>query len=223
MEVKSWKMENQNKTFNAWVVYQAINAHFTREYDYFKYNGKLNMTESSMERQFQKSESGGRYSAQRAIFSDLGKMFKHREDLVFFYLSQFSNMGYVEDITYPSSFDSDVYEQYKERMNNFHFHLKRDMEVILKYMYDKCLKFDELFVAEKINHPPILKLGLSRQISLESFTTLDIVLNFLPQMEKKLIDPASKDFIKLVRNYKPFLSIDFEKERKIIRDIIYEN
>ena len=87
--------------------------------------------------------------------------------------------------------------------------------------YDKT--FDELFVAEQINHPPILKLGLSRTISVETFTTLDIILNFLPQMEKKLIDPASKDFIKLIRSYKPFLAIGVEKEKKIIRDILYAN
>ena len=102
-------------------------------------------------------------------------------------------------------------------MNNFHFHLKRDIEVISKYMEEDCKTFDELFVAEKVNHPAILKLGLSRRISLETFTTLDIILNFLPQMEKKLIDPASKDFIKLVRNYKPFLSINVAKEKKIIK------
>ena len=105
-------------------------------------------------------------------------------------------------------------------MNNFHFHLKRDIEVISKYMEEDCKTFDELFVAEKVNHPAILKLGLSRRISLETFTTLDIILNFLPQMEKKLIDPASKDFIKLVRNYKPFLSINVAKEKKIIKDTL---
>ena len=105
-------------------------------------------------------------------------------------------------------------------MNNFHFHLKRDIEVVIKYMEENCKTFDELFVAEKVNHPAILKLGLSRRISLETFTTLDIILKFLPQMEKKLIDPASKDFIKLVRDYKPFLSIDVEKEKKIIKDTL---
>ena len=213
MEVKM-----ENKTFSAWITYQAINAHFTREYDYFKYNGKLNMTEYSMEKQFNKHESGGKFSAQRTIFSNLGKTFKYKEDLVFFYLSQFTN-----NITYPSCFDSDLYEDYKERMNNFHFYLKRDIEEIIQYMEEYDKTFDELFIAEQVNHPAILKLGLSRRISLETFTTLDIVLNFLPQMEKKLIDPASKDFIKLVKNYKPFLSIDVEKEKKIIRDILYEN
>ena len=59
-----------------------------------------------------------------------------------------------------------------------------------------------------------------KTISLETFTTLDIMLDFLTPFEKKLIDPASKDFIKLVRNYKPFLSISVEKEKKIIMDVL---
>ena len=184
-------MEVKKKTFKAWITYQAIQAHFTREYDYFKYNGKLNMNEHSMDKHFAKHEIGGNFSAQRTIFSNLGKVF-----------------------------DSDLYDEYKERMNNFHFHLKRDTEEIMKYMdeYDKT--FDEMFIAKGINHPPIMKLGLSKTISLETFTTLDIMLDFLTAMEKKLIDPASKDFIKLVRNYKPFLSISVDKEKKIIMDVL---
>ena len=44
-------------TFNAWVVYQGIYAHFTREYDYFKYNGKGNWNNiDSMQRSFAKQE-----------------------------------------------------------------------------------------------------------------------------------------------------------------------
>jgi hypothetical protein len=35
-----------------------------------------------------------------------------------------------------------------------------------------------------------------------------------------LIDPASKDLIKLVRNYKPFLKISVNEEKKIIMDVL---
>ena len=212
--------QNNKKTFNAWITYQALYAHFTNSrkggYDYFKYNGKLNMNEASMEKQFAKlAGKGGGWSVHRAMFKKLGTTFENKEDLLFFYLSQFTN-----DITYPDRFDSDLYNEYKERMNNFHFYLKRDTEEIIKYMKEYDKTFDEMFIAEKVNHPPILKLGLSKTISLETFTTLDIILNFLPTMEKKLIDPASEDFIKLIRNYKPFLSIGIKKEKKIIMDVL---
>ena len=211
---------NKNKTFNAWLTYQALYAHFTNSrkggYDYFKYNGKLNMNEASMEKQFAKlANKRGGWSVHRAMFTTLGKTFMNKEDMLFFFLSQFTN-----DITYPDRFDSDLYDEYKERMNNFHFHLKRDTEEIMKYMEEYDKTFDELFQAKGINHPPIIKLVLSKTITLETFTTLDIMLDFLTPLEKKLIDPASKDLIKLVRNYKPFLSISVSEEKKIIMDVL---
>ena len=62
---------NKNKTFNAWLTYQALYAHFTNSrkggYDYFKYNGKLNMNEASMEKQFAKlanKRGDGQYTEQ---------------------------------------------------------------------------------------------------------------------------------------------------------------
>ena len=202
--------------YRAWKVYHAIYLHFTTDYDYFKYCGNATWgTIASMEKYFSKFEHNNKYSAQRSIFEELGKQFTEQEDLIFFYLSQFTNR-----INYPSDFDSDLYDEYKERMNNFPFHLKRDTEEIVKYMEEYCKTFDEMFVAEKTNHPSILKLSLSKTISLETFTTLDIILNFIPIMEKNFIDPASINFIKLIRNYKPFLSIDIKKEKKIIMDVL---
>ena len=207
---------SNEKTFNAWKIYHGLYLHFFNDYDYHKYggNGPWNNI-NSMEKSFSKYEGNVKYSAQRSIFEELGKQFTEREDLIFFYLSQFTNR-----IDYPSDFDSDLYDEYKERMNNFPFHLKRDTEEIIKYMEEYHKTFDELFVAEKTNHPSILKLGLSKTISLETFTTLDIILNFIPIMEKNFIDPASINFIKLIKNYKPFLSIDIKKEKKIIMDVL---
>ena len=215
MEIK----KDQLQTFKAWEAYMAIRLHFLDEYDYFKYNGTSTWGNiESMEKYFSKYEARSLSAAQRTIFWNLGQAFKDRKDLIFFFLSQFTNGR-----TYPSVFESDLYEEYKERMNNFHFHLKRDCEEIINYMKEYGKTFDELFVVKNINHPAILKLGLSRTISVETFTTLDILLNFIPQMEKRLVDPASIDFFKLIRSYKPFLSIGVNKEREIIRDMIYEN
>ena len=56
-------------TYNAWVVWHGIRAHFTRDYDYFKYNGKGNWANiDSMQRSFAKVEQYGNYSGQRKIF-----------------------------------------------------------------------------------------------------------------------------------------------------------
>ena len=203
-------------TFKAWVVYQGIYAHFTREYDYFKFNGKGNWySVDSMERSFAKLEKNGNFSMQRKIFKDIGKTFNNKESLVFFYLSQFSN-----DIVYPSFFDTDLYDEYKAKMNNFDFHIQQDIEEIKKCMKEYGKSFDEIFITKSMNHPYILKLSLSKRISLETFAVLDMILNFIPQIDKYLKDPIWKDYKKLVLNYKPFLEVDIVKQKKLIKDVL---
>ena len=205
-------------TFKAWVVYQGLNAHFTRtkDYDYFKYNGKGNWNSiESMENSFLKLEKNGNFSLQRKIFKDIGKTFTDRAALVFFYLSQFTN-----GIEYPSQFDTDLYEEYIGRMNNFDFHIQQDIGEILKCMKEYDKSFDEIFITNSMNHPYILKLSLSNRISLETFAVLDMVLGFIPEVDKYLKDPIWKDHKKLVLNYKPFLEVDVVKQKKLIKDVL---
>ncbi len=205
-------------TFNAWVVYQGMNAHFTRtrEYDYFKYNGKGNWNNiDSMEKSFAKLERNGNFSMQRKIFKDIGKTFTSKESLIFFYLSQFTN-----SIEYPSQFDTDLYDEYMGRMNNFNFHIQQDIGEILKCMREYEKSFDEIFITNSMNHPYILKLSLSNRISLETFAVLDMVLNFIPEVDKYLKDPIWQDHKKLVLNYKPFLEVDVPKMKMLIKDVL---
>jgi len=203
-------------TFNAWVVYQGVYAHFTREYDYFKYNGKGNWSNiDSMQRSFSKHESNGNFSMQRKIFKDIGKTFTNKEALIFFYLSQFTN-----GIMYPSRFDTDLYDEYIARMNNFDFTIKEDMKQIKRYIDKYEVDFDDIFRVDGINHPVILKLGLSKTISLETFSVLDMILGFVSNIDNSLNDPLWSDHSALVKNYKPFLEVDIAKQKKIIIDVL---
>ena len=159
-------------TYNAWVVWHGIRAHFTRDYDYFKYNGKGNWANiDSMQRSFAKVEQYGKYSGQRKLFTDIGRAFTNKESLIFFYLSQFTH-----GLNHPIDFDSDLYEDYKERMNNFDFFIRCDIERIVKYMKKEDCTFNDMFITKSMRHPGILKLNLGNQISLEGFTVLDLSL-----------------------------------------------
>ena len=59
---------------------------------------------------------------QRTIFKNIANSFDSKKDLVFFFLSQFTN-----ELIYPTVFDTDVYDEYKARMNYFDFHIQQDM------------------------------------------------------------------------------------------------
>jgi len=213
------KVAETNRTFKAWKTYQAMYLHFTGSYDYFKYYGNASWgTIASMEKSFAKFEHQTGFSWQRGFFTSLGKKYVVELDLIYYYLSQIT-IGKM----YPTEFLDDYFIDYKNKMESFSLHLQRNMKVVVEYMKEYNLKFNELFESEGINHPPILKLLLGDDISLETFTVLDICLDFTKALDKKLIDPIWRDQKTLCYNYKPFLEVNVDEKRKLIRKVLDEN
>jgi len=213
------KIAETNRTFRAWKTYHGMYLHFTGSYDYFKYFGNASWgTITSMEKYFAKFEHQTGFSWQRGFFTSLGKKMTKEHDLIYYYLSQLTRGK-----NYPSEFLDDYYDEYRIKMESFTLHLQRNMKVIVEYMKEYDLKFNELFECDGINHPPILKLLLGEDISLETFTVLDIILGFTNIVDKKLIDPIWRDQKTLCYNYKPFLEVNVDEKRRLIRKVLNEN
>ena len=213
------KTVETNRTFRAWKTYHGMYLHFTGSYDYFKYFGNAPWgTIASMEKYFAKFEHQTGFSWQRGFFTSLGKKMTKEHDLIYYYLSQLTRGK-----NYPSEFLDDYYDEYRIKMEIFTLHLQRNMKVIVEYMKEYDLKFNELFECDGINHPPILKLLLGEDISLETFTVLDIILGFTNIVDKKLIDPIWRDQKTLCYNYKPFLEVNVDEKRRLIRKVLNEN
>ena len=213
------KTVETNRTFRAWKTYHGMYLHFTGSYDYFKYFGNAPWgTIASMEKYFAKFEHQTGFSWQRGFFTSLGKKMTKEHDLIYYYLSQLTRGK-----NYPSEFLDDYYDEYRIKMESFSLHLQRNMKVVVEYMKEYDLKFNELFECDGINHPPILKLLLGEDISLETFTVLDIILGFTKILDKKLIDPIWRDQKTLCYNYKPFLEVNVDEKRRLIRKVLNEN
>ena len=213
------KTVETNRTFRAWKTYHGMYLHFTGSYDYFKYFGNASWgTITSMEKYFAKFEHQTGFSWQRGFFTSLGKKMTKEHDLIYYYLSQLTRGK-----NYPSEFLDDYYDEYRIKMESFTLHLQRNMKVVVEYMKEYDLKFNELFECDGINHPPILKLLLGEDISLETFTVLDIILGFTKIVDKKLIDPIWRDQKTLCYNYKPFLEVNVDEKRRLIRKVLNEN
>jgi len=205
-----------NKTFKAWKTYHGMYLHFTSTYDYFKYFGNASWgTITSMEKYFAKFEHQTGFSWQRGFFTSLGKKFDIELDLIYYFLSQMTRSK-----MYPTEFLDDYFEEYKNKMDSFSLHLQRNMKAVVEYMNEYDMKFNELFECDGINHPPILKLLLGGDISLETFTVLDIILDFTKMLDKKLIDPIWRDQKALCYNYKPFLEVNVDEKRKLIKGVL---
>lgn len=220
--MKTMINSNIEQTYNAWYTYQGMWAHFNhvlRNYDWFKYHGKLNYSGiDAMEKSFLKHENNGNFSMQRKVFTDIGKRFTNKEALIFFYLSQFTN-----NIKYPSHFETEKYDMYVNRMNNIYVHLEQDACRIKEYYKKFEISFNEVFLVDGVNHPAIMKLSLSKTIGLETMVILNKMLNFVPDIDKSLEnDPIWSSHSFLVKQYTPFLEMDMEKSKNIVMNIFAE-
>ena len=213
------KTVETNRTFRAWKTYHGMYLHFTGSYDYFKYFGNAPWgTISSMEKYFAKFEHKTGFSWQRGFFTSLGKKMTKEFDLIYYYLSQLTRGK-----NYPSEFLDDYYDEYRIKMDSFSLHLQRDIKVIVEHLNEYDLQFNDLFECDGINHPPILKLLLGEDISLETFTVMDVCLDFTKRIDKKLIDPIWRDQKILCYNYKPFLEVNVNESRQLIKEVLDEN
>ena len=213
------KTVETNRTFQAWKTYHGMYLHFTGSYDYFKYFGNATWgTITSMEKYFAKFEHKTGFSWQRGFFTSLGKKMTKEHDLIYYYLSQLTRGK-----NYPSEFLDDYYDEYRTKMESFSLHLQRNVKVIVEYLKEYDLQCTDLFEGDGSNHPPILKLLLGEDISLETFTVMDVCLDFTKQVDKKLIDPIWRDQKTLCYNYKPFLEVNVNESRQWIKDVLDEN
>jgi hypothetical protein len=78
---------------------------------------------------------------------------------------------------------------------------------------------DSNFACSDGKHPPLLKLYLSKKVSLETVVILDMVLGFIGLWDRRLkADPIWNEISRRIKKYKPFLTIDLPKFKAIVKE-----
>ncbi len=97
----------------------------------------------------------------------------------------------------------------------------------MAYVFEDDLKntFQEGHLLEYLEiknnkHPKILKAYLSGNLSLETMVVLDQMLNYRKKFDDGLLDPVWELISKKIKNYSPFLSIDLDKYKNILRKVL---
>ena len=81
--------------------------------------------------------------------------------------------------------------------------------------------FENWFKVENGQHPVLLKQTIAKYICMETFSILNMILNFIPDWDKKIKETfVWPQFRDKVLKYTPFLEVDKTKFRKILRDTI---
>ena len=200
--------------FEVYKIYLAIKLHFTsknQSYDFHKHNGRTTARLATFTKR-----------RDRYFFHKLSKSYNDKS-IVDYFLSNFvSNTNiWVGDIIGKTG--DDTYKQWSKRIESLHYYYEQDIDYIIERMIAKDIKFNDLFLSTGGQHPPIVKMFLSKKINFETLIILDDILKFTKKLNKDITEKVlwPKLFDRMKR-YKPFLSYNITKFKISLRDKLKE-
>ena len=187
--------------FDCYKEYVAIKTHFhANKYDYFKHRKRKISLDTFKKRNDQ------------LFFVKLSKDYKDDEISKFFVANFIEN----ENLWIGDALDSQAefkYKEWQKRMQSMSYIFSNDIEKML----DKD-NFDNWFKVIEGQHPILLKQTIAKYICMETFSILNMILNFVPDWDKKIKEKIIwPEFKNKVMKYTPFLEVDKTKFRKILR------
>ena len=102
-------------------------------------------------------------------------------------------------------------------------HIRETNRIMLNYMNEKNVTFDGLLTSKDKQHPPIVKLFLSKKINFESVVILNDILGFAKRLNKTIGEKVlwPKIFDRMIR-YKPFLKYNITKYKMTLKKKVKE-
>jgi len=202
----SFQLE-EGSGFSAFALYNALKLHFTSSsYDYFKYNGKTNVTKDKF------AVRKDKYS-----FYKLSRKYK-LEDLRSFYIANFleTDVKWVGDIAGLEG--EETYRKWQTRNQRLTYQFEQD----IIYLFNKYELKDILSVSG--SYPKLLEEMMQKNVMIETVVILNDMMNFFPMWQKKISDDIIWPNWKLkLEKYTPFLYYDKAKFKAIVKDKMDEN
>lgn len=192
--------------FETYKTYIAVRNHFTQDnYDYFKYKGKSSVTTDSFLKRRDKF-----------FFAKLERKL-NKEERVYFFVSNFI----VNDSSWSGSLVTDqsmtIYGEWKKRIQSLSYSFKEDCQKLKDIVDFSGKTFDNLFEA-KDSHPPLLKLYLGKEISLETMVILDKVLGYVGRWSRYLSDDIIWSNVRMIiTKYNGFVNVDVDRYKGIMQ------
>ena len=194
-------MVESRQGFDAYQLYIALKLHFTSDYDFIKYNGKV------------KSATFDSYLKRKDKyhFAKVGK--KYKSELKDFFISNFIH----EDVWVGDMLGKECesnYKHYKKYIQSLSYSFERDCEN-LEALSESL---DSLFLCDDSSHPIICRAVLSRTISPITYGLIESRLHFsskLPIKEEYVWPEFKNRMLKMI----PFLPYDSKKISEIMINV----
>jgi len=202
----------ENTGFAAYALWNALKLHFTSEsYDYFKYNGKTNVSKQTF------TTNKSKYQ-----FYKLSRKY-NLEELKNFYIANFiqGKGDWVGDLLQDGD---ENYTKWQKTQQSLTYTFEND----IMYMFDSVdgaefWHIDDYFKPVDGGWPMLITKMMHEKISLETVCILVDILGCMPKWEKQITEdiiwPTHR---RIIKKYTPFILYDKEKYKQILKEKIKE-
>jgi hypothetical protein len=191
--------------FDAYKTYLALKNHFGKSnYDYFKYAGKSRASVASFEKRKDKY-----------WFERISRQ-KDDNEIKEFFVANLVEADDSSSVWIGNVIrDGDTcHKEWQRRQQSLSYIFKEQSQEMLS-----SNNLEQLFDCSR-QHPPVLKMFLSGKICIETLVIWDKIFLFRNNFDKKLLDPVWELMSLKIQKYSPFLNIDVEDYKKVLRNIV---
>jgi T4 gene Gp59 loader of gp41 DNA helicase/T4 gene Gp59 loader of gp41 DNA helicase C-term len=198
----------ENTGFEAFALYNALKTHFTSSsYDFFKYNGKTNVTKDS----FMKNKA-------KYQFYKLSRKYS-LEQLRNFFLANFiyGDSTWVGEMLGPEG--DKAYSKWQKTNQSLTYVFEND---IIRLVGNDAP--EQMLVVNDGQHPKLLREVMSGTIAIETMVILNDIMHFFPMWNRKISDDIIWPNWRLkCEKYAPFVTYDKVKFKNILKEIVIEH
>jgi hypothetical protein len=202
----------ENTGFAAYALWNALKLHFTSDsYDYFKYNGKTNVSKQTF------TTNKSKYH-----FYKLSRKY-NLEELKDFYVANFiqGKGDWVGDLLQDGD---ENYTKWQKTQQSLTYTFEND----IMYMFDSVdgaefWRIDDYFKPIDGGWPMLITKMMHDKIKLETVCILIDIFDCMPKWEKQITEdiiwPTHR---RIIKKYTPFISYDKEKYKQMLKEKIKE-
>lgn len=192
------------KAFEVYCDYLALKRHFSSDYDYFKYNGKVSASVASFEKRRDK------------VFFE--RLARHCADPHEFLVANLSvnEKAWIRDLAYAET-AKELHEGRERRLQSLTYTIKTELGAL-----DGSL--DSILKSSEYGPPALLRAYVRGIVSLETLVVVVSAVGCYGAWNKKYgDDPMISEILFKMKKYLPFVTYDLTKVRQILVDMYKED
>ena len=194
--------------FDVFKTYLAVKNHFTSDYDYGKYGGRVTAKLESFTKR-----------PDRYFFHKLSKRYNER-DILDFFVANFAvdSNKWVGNII--NNEGAENYTKFRKYKDNFDYHFRNDCVSIRNDFANRGILFNDGFLVHNGQHPRALRLHIQKRINIQTTVILDSVLSFSKvwskDIDEKVVWPK---IAHTLAKLKPFVLYNETKVKLTMKDV----